>query len=131
MVTKKAQGSATEMGTFSVAMGVGRLFGGALTTVEATVDTGAFHTMLPASLLAELGISPLERQSFGVADGSVSEYGVGMARIALDGREWHCPVIFGPENQYLLGATTLEIFTMTVDMVDGRLIPRELRARPI
>ena len=119
------------MGTFSVAMGVGNLSRGPLAVVEATVDTGAFHTMLPASLLGELGVSPLERQEFGVADGSVSEYGVGMARIALDGREWHCPVIFGPEEQYLLGATTLEIFTMTVDMVEGRLIPRELRARPI
>ena len=131
MITKAAERGSADMGTFSVAMGVGNLSRGALTAVEATVDTGAFHTMLPASLLAELGISPLERQEFGVADGSVSEYGVGMARIGLDGREWHCPVIFGPEGQYLLGATTLEIFTMTVDMVEGRLIPRELRARPI
>ena len=98
MATKAAPQSGKDMGTFSVEIGVGRLFGGALTPVEATVDTGAFHTMLPASLLAELGLSPLERRDFGVADGSVSEYGVGMARIALDGREWHCPVIFGPDS---------------------------------
>ncbi len=131
MVTKAAERGSADMGTFSVAMGVGRIFGGELATVEATVDTGAFHTMLPASLLGELGISPLERQEFGVADGSVSEYGVGMARIGLDGREWHCPVIFGPEEQYLLGATTLNCFRLMVDPVGQQLIRRRMRGRAI
>ncbi len=90
--------------------------------------------MLPAALLAQLGIRPSGRQEFGIADGSRVEWDVGMARIAIgasDGREWHCPVIFGPEGEYLLGATTLEIFTMTVDMVEERLVPRQLRARSI
>ena len=49
----------------------------------------------------------------------------------IDGIEWHCPVIFGPEDQYLLGATTLEIFNLMVDPVAGELIPRVLRARPL
>ena len=52
---------------------------------------------------------------FRIADGSGLEYGVGAARLRIDDREEVCPVIFGPEGQYLLGATTLEIFELTVD----------------
>lgn len=131
MVTKEAQGSATDMGTFSVAMGVGNLDHGPLTPVSAMVDTGAFNSMLPASLLKELGLEPVEREVYELADGSEVEYAVGMARIALDGREWHCPVVFGPENQYLLGATALEIFRLMVDPAGQQLVRRPMRARPI
>ncbi len=132
MVSEKSKrGLTPAMGSFTVEIGVGHPGGGRLTTVLALVDTGSFHSMLPAALLAQLGIRPSERQEFGIADGSRVEWDVGMARIAIDGREWHCPVIFGPEGEYLLGATTLEIFTMTVDMVEERLVPRQLRARSI
>lgn len=128
---KLEQGLTPDMGSFTVEIGVGHPGGGRLTTAPVLVDTGSFHSMLPASLLTRLGIKPMERQEFSIADGSRVEWDVGMARIAIDGREWHCPVIFGPEGEYLLGATTLEIFTMTVDMVEERLVPRQLRARPI
>ena len=49
------------------------------------------------------------------------EWEIGVAQINIDGTEWPCPVIFGPENQYLLGATTLEIFGLMVDPVAGEL----------
>ena len=131
MVTKEAQGSATEMGTFSVAIGVGNLDRGPLTPVSAMVDTGAFNSMLPASLLKGLGLEPMEREVYTLADGSEVEYAVGMARIALDGREWHCPVVFGPENQYLLGTTTLNCFHLMVDPAGQQLVRRPMRGRPL
>ena len=87
--------------------------------------------MLPASFLANLRIQPKEQQHFTIADGSEVLFGYGMARIAIDDREWPCPVIFGPEDQYLLGATTLEIFGLAVDPVGSRLFPRRYRARAI
>jgi len=50
------------------------------------------------------------------------EYGVGEARIRLDGRERTTLVIFGPDDaEPLLGATTLQLFNMAVDTVSDRL----------
>ena len=51
-------------------------------------------------------------------DGSRAEYGVGEARFNIEGQEQTCPVIFGPEDKYLLGATTLEDFDLVVDPTD-------------
>ena len=127
----KLQRGSPDLGIFSVEVGVGRIYGGPLTTVPATVDTGAVDSMFPASLLTGLDVAPVERRWYRIADGSEVEYDVGMALINIDGREWHCPVIFGPENQYLLGATTLEIFNLVVDPTVGELLPRKLYARPI
>ena len=93
------------------------------------VDTGSIHSMFPASLLSQMGVEPLEYGQYGLADGSVVEFGFGMANIGIEGRELPCPVIFGPDDQYLLGATALEIFTMQVDPVGERLVPKKLRAR--
>ena len=103
------------MGTFSVEIGVGNPMGGDLLPVLALVDTGATHSMMPASALDGLRLVPSRRRRFRMADGSELEYGVGAARLSIDGREEVCPVIFGGEGQYLLGATTLEIFELTVD----------------
>ena len=118
-------------GVFEVTIGVGHPEGGDLAPVSATVDTDAGHTMLPASFLASLSIQPKEQQYFSIADGSEVLFGYGMARIAIEDREWPCPVIFGPDDQYLLGATTLEIFGLAVDSYGSRLFPRQYRARAI
>ena len=106
------------MGTFRVEMGIGNPLGGDLLPVSALVDTGAAHSMAPASLLEQLELAPLERLFFKVADGRRVEYAVSDARFSINGRERFCPVIFGPEDTYLLGATTLEIFNLTVDPTD-------------
>ena len=96
---------------------------------EALVDTGATHTVLPDSLLRYLHIEPHEYDTWEFADGTTKEMGFGMARISIDGREWPCPVIFGPEDQYLIGATTLQIFSLMVDPEGEELIRRTYRAR--
>ena len=115
------------MGTFRVEFGVGHPQGEDLHPVSALVDTGAGHSMMPAALLEQLGLTPLERLRFKVADGRRVEYDVADARFNIFGRERFCPVIFGPEGQYLLGATTLEIFNLMVDPteVNPGLVPIE------
>ena len=118
------------MGTFNVTIGVGHSDNGSLTEVSAMVDTGAKHTTLPRSLLTELNIEVRDQREFTLADGSEVSGGFGQARIALDGMDWVCPVVFGPEGQYILGATTLETFNLMVDPMDERLVPKILRARP-
>ena len=119
------------LGVFEVTITIGHPEGGDLAPVSATVDSGAGHTMLPASFLASLRIQPKEQQYFTIADGSEVLFGYRMARKAIDDEEWHCPVIFGPDGQYLLGATTLEIFGLAVDPYGSCLFPRQYRARAI
>ena len=114
------------MQRFTVAAEVGNPQGGELRAIRPVVDTGADHAMLPASLLAQLDLAPQERLLFALADGRRAEYGIGSARFALEGRERSCPVVFGPDNRYLLGASTLEIFNLAVDPVEQCLRPEEL-----
>ena len=119
------------MGIFSVTVRVGHPEGGDLVPVTAMVDTGSTHTVLPNSLLESLSIQRRATRNIRIADGSRVQFGYGTALIAINDEQWPCPVIFGPENQFLLGATTLETFDLTVDPMDGELVPREHWARPI
>jgi predicted aspartyl protease len=80
--------------------------------------------MIPANALRELGVVPLERIAFQLADERTVEYSIGEARMRLDGRERTAVVVFGPEDAApLLGATTLELFNLGVDPVGQRLVP--------
>ena len=53
-----------------------------------------------------------------------------MSRIVYGLYDMPCYVMFGSEDVYLLGATTLEAFGLTVDPMDQALVPKILRARP-
>lgn len=132
MVTGKTKRAGAEVSTFSVEINVGNLDHGPKARVLAMVDTGSFNSLFPDSLLRRLGLEPLEKETYTLADGGEVEYALGMASIGIDGREWHCPVVFGPDGQYLLGATTLEIFRLMVDPVDERLVRKPPpRGRPM
>ena len=115
------------MGTFRVQVGVGNPYGGDFTPVSALVDTGATYSMMPESWLTTLRLAPDERIWFRIADGSRVEYDVGEARLQIGGKRRTCTVIFGPEDKYLLGATTLEDFGLMVDpsAPNPRLVPLE------
>ena len=110
------------MGTFNVQVEIGNPGGGDLSPVSAMVDTGATHSMMPRSLMARLRIAPLRTSRYGIADGSTVQYDVADARIGIGDEIRYCPVIFGPENEYLIGATTLEIFELVVDPIGERLL---------
>ena len=103
------------MGTFYVDISVGHPLGGDFLPISALVDTGSTHSVLPESLLASLSLAPLERRTYRIADGSFVQREVGEARFRIENTERTCPVIFGSEGQYLLGATTLENFDLMVD----------------
>ena len=113
------------MGTFNVDLWVGSLFAEEGATVSALVDTGANNTVLPASLLQGLGIEPVETRFARVADGRRVELQTAWARFSVQGRNAVARVAFGPEGQYLMGATTLEDLALVVDPVDQRLIEQE------
>ena len=52
------------MGLFTYDVSVSHLDGGNSVTVRAVVDTGSIHTMLPASLLAQLNVSPVQQRQY-------------------------------------------------------------------
>ena len=112
------------MGTFAVTLGVGDPQGRRYKEVEAIVDSGAAYTVLPASILKDLGVEPHEDRGFVLADGHRVERGFGQTWMRLDGREGISPVVFWDEDSLpLLGAVTLEIFGLCIDPVNGRLVP--------
>ena len=113
------------MGTFSVSLTVGNLATGASETVVALVDTGATYSMIPASLLELLGIEPARSRRFRIASGERVEHQTAMAYFETGGYEGEARVVFGPEEQFLLGATTLEDMLLVVDPVGKRLVPEE------
>ncbi len=131
------------MGTFATTVRVGNPDGGDTLEVEALVDTGASHSMFPASLLDALHISRRSQVDGTLADGSEVSYWRGRALIGIDGREvsyWRgraligidgrediCPALFGPEGEdaSVIGATTLQILMFKVDPTREVLEPTD------
>lgn len=112
------------MGTFEIKIRVGGLPTNEFVETEALVDSSATHTLLPNPLLKKLGVQPIDRIPFQLADQRVVEHEVGQVRLQLDGRERIVLVVFGEANaSALIGATTLELFNLAIDPVGKRLIP--------
>ena len=67
------------MGTFTTRVGIGNPKGREFHYVDALVDTGASHSMMPASLLEQtLNLNPKEDLLFVLGDGSERRYGFGV-----------------------------------------------------
>ena len=81
--------------------------------------------MLPESLMDQLRIEPQQYLGFILFYGSRVKNGYGFARFRIGDYERPCPVIFGPNGNYLLGASTQEAFNLVVDPVAEQLAPAE------
>ena len=113
------------MGIFRVPLQVGNPFTGQTELVDAVVDTGAADSVMPTSLLRRLGIEPVRVRPYRTASGERVEYEVGWALFSAEGERCVANVVFGPEENPLMGATTLEQLYLAVDPVDQRLVPQE------
>ena len=115
------------MGTFQWPLRISSLDGQQAQDIEATVDTGAAYTTLPGGLLRGLGIEPVGKRRFLLADGRRIEMDYGEARATVDGESVTTLVVFGEDNApALLGAYTLEGLALAVDPVEQRLVPTHL-----
>ncbi len=115
------------MGTFTWPMRISSMDGQQSLEVEATVDTGAFYTMLPARMLLELGVEPIGNRTSLIADGSRVEMQYGRAWATIDGESEITLVAFGEDGAPpVLGAYTLEGLALAVDPSSQRLIPANL-----
>jgi len=114
------------MGTFRYPILLYNLEGSQSTQVEALVDTGATYTWVPQQILQELGYRPTFRRRVRLADGRVIEKDGCEVRVGVDGAILTTPILFGdPESEPLLGAVTLEQFSLAPDPVGRRLVPVE------
>ena len=111
------------MEQFNVSAEIANPANGEFVPVELLVDTGAYYSFLPSSLLEELGVPVLREMRFRLADGSSRTRSVGEARFRIEGGEFTSPVVFGDEDVFLLGAVTLEIFALIPDTTHKMLVP--------
>ena len=76
---------------------------------DAMVDTGASYTIVPARLLRELGVEPIDKIALALADGQPVEMDLGQATATIDSRSIPTLVVFGRDNaRHLLRAYTLQ-----------------------
>ena len=66
---------------------------------------------------------PEETMEFTLADGRKAQFPVGEARLSVGGRQATSRVVFGEEDQYLVGATTLQVLGLIPDSTNHKLIP--------
>lgn len=111
------------MGTFRVEIEVGDSAGQKFLPIEAIADTGATYTVVPTSVLQQLGVTPHRKISVVLADGRRSEWDLGRAWVRVNGQAEPSLVIFGADRQDpILGAYTLGGLRLAVDPVNRRLI---------
>src|SRR5438105_2675664 len=66
------------------------------------VDSGAIYSVVPKQILIEIGITPIEVESFSLADLSQVEREVGEAAFTFRERTRTSPVMFGEEGDAIL-----------------------------
>ena len=92
--------------------------------LSAMVDTGAFASSVPGSVLRDLGVSPVMEMPFQLADGSVRVMDVAHTWVRVNGLEVMTNIAFNDEyTTPLLGALALETLMLSVDPDGQRLIP--------
>ena len=65
-------------------------------------DTGASHTVIPASILEALDVPVYTSRDYTLADGSVVALPMGSAHVELEGEVIPVPVLFGTDQRNIL-----------------------------
>ncbi len=111
------------MGTFRTRVLVGTPDRRRFEPVDAVVDTGSLYSSLPSPVLRRLGCRPTLRRRFELADGRRVTRPVGEVPVRIDGETLTTLFIFGkPRSTAILGAITLEAFSLGVDPSRRRLV---------
>ncbi len=112
------------MSVFRVTIEVREAAGEGFEPLDALVDTGATWTWIPRDILARLGYSPTLKRSLRTADNRIIERDAGWIQLRIGEETSPSLCIFGDEgSEVLLGAFTLEGFSLAPDPVNERLVP--------
>ncbi len=114
------------MGSFNVEIEIGGPSRDRWIAADALVDTGAFITSAPASVLRSLGVHPTGKRRVTFGQGEVREMDYGQTWLRFDDQEVMTFVLFNDEGTTpLLGSYALEGLFMAVDPVAQQLVPLE------
>ena len=92
--------------------------------LEFLVDSGAIYSVVPTPILKKLGIKPIAKEQFILANGEKIARKKGVALFKYGGKVGGADVIFGePEDITLLGAFTLEALGLMLDPLRRELKP--------
>ena len=92
--------------------------------LSATVDTGAYISSVPGSILRHLGIPPTMRNTVRLANGNRKTIDIAYTWLRLDGRQIMTYIAFNDETSNpLLGALTLKELWLCAAPKEGRLYP--------
>jgi len=95
---------------------------GAYTTLTMQLDTGSDDTALPRTFLRKLGVRPLGRDRYELADGRRVHRQYGIAFFRLRGDVGATRVMFcGPRDAPVLGVIALEELGFLIDVKRGGL----------
>ena len=115
------------MGCFNVKMDIGGRQDDRMIVADALVDTGAFFSSAPASVLRGLGVSPIMSRNFRFGDGRIRRMNIGRTWLRVDGHEANTLIMFNEEGtSFILGALALEEMLLGIDPVEERLFPLEI-----
>jgi clan AA aspartic protease len=94
------------------------------------VDTWATDSLVPTAELERIGVQPVGRKAYELANGVIEGYAFGLVEITFMGEVTAGRVIFGPDNiEPILGVTALESAGITVDPANRTL--KRLPAIPL
>ena len=118
------------MGLTYVTTKIESVRGGGIFEAQFLVDTGATDSMVPGNELKRIGVAPVGRTAYELADGTLHEFSFGLGRIEFMGEITAGRVIFGPDGcEPLLGVTALESVGILVDPANKTL--KRLPAIPL
>ena len=94
------------------------------------VNIGAMDSMAPSSELRKVGIQPVGKRIYELANGEIQEYEHGIAQVSFTGEVTWTDIIFGPDDaEPILGVITLENANFLVDPKNQTLT--RVLARPL
>ena len=113
------------MGLTMVTARVGK--GKSAQDVNFLVDSGATYSLLPHRVWKKLGLKPLEKLEFSLADSSIISRNISEVWLQYEGRGRTVQVILGEDgDEALLGALTLEALGLVLNPFTRELLPMKL-----
>ena len=92
-------------------------------TLQAQVDTGSTYAWVPARFLQRLDVAPEFQREFETADGRIVQRDMATTMVRWNTESMHTLVVFGGDGDaVLMGAYTLEGFSLAPDPVNRRLV---------